>query len=427
MLFSNDFYPEGMTAQEAVDQGPNLHRHRRHALWDNETYALRHSELGNCIDIGCSNEFGGYGVCVDFSVEVNFKKLAENYQMSANTVPGGCHHVHGMKDCCHCLKSIDPPQRLSLVVIGGDTENDATASVEKEGEKPTLIPDLPEPRWGHSAFVLPDSSSQYTYVHSSEILVCGGFGEHHKSTHAHKCDLYNGSGWEANSVTLRHPRIHASSVVMESGDIYLMGGEYSPITTEVLKNGAQVWVDSLTLEYGIAGACAVETDSNSFVIIGGDWDHDKISVYSTLGLTPSWTKDWSSLDEGRKGHSCARIGKQVVIAGGYSFKYNAYVSHTEIMDVTTGVVTVHITMNHARAFFSMQVVHGGILAIGGRTNNDSDAFTATAEKWSPGTSMWVVSDIELDTKRSAFASVLILDNHTNTTAGYILYYMLQAS
>ena len=406
LLFSNDFCSE----LKAFDQIPILRRYRRSShipLWDNETYALRHPELGNCVDDGCSNEFGGYGVCVDFSHEINFKNLAEDYQMSANTVKGGCKHLDGLKDCCHCLKSIDPPSRLSLVAIGGDTTNDATASVEKEGEKPSSIPDLPNARWGLSAFVLPDSS---------DILVCGGFGKHHKSSHAHTCDQYNSTtGWDADKVDLKHPRVHASSVVMESGDIYLMGGEYSLITTEVLKRGAAVWADGLTLKYGISGACAVTTDSHSFVVIGGDWNHKKISVYSTL--TSNWTKDWTSLDEGRKGHACARIGKEVVIAGGYSFDLNQYVGHTDILDITTGVVTDHIMMTYARAFFSMQVVHGGILAIGGRTNNDSDPFTATAEKWIPGKSVWEVSEIQMDTKRSAFASVLIWDYHTNTTTG----------
>ena len=340
---------------------------------------------------------------------MDFKNLVKDYQMSANSKRWGCGHLYGKKDCCHCLKSVDPPSRLSLVVIGGDTKNDATASVEKEGEEPSSIPDLPNARWGHSAFVLPDTS---------DILVCGGYGVHHKSTHAHKCDQYNSTtGWVADKVALdlKHPRVHASSVVMESGDIILMGGEYSLITTEVLKRGAAAWEDYLTLKYGISGACAVTTDSHSFVVIGGGWYHDKISVYSTL--TSNWTKDWTSLDKGRKGHGCARIGKQVVIAGGYSFEFNRYFGHTKIMDVDTGAVTSSIVMTYARAFFSMQVVHGGILAIGGRTNNDSDPFTATAEKWIPEKDEWVVSKIEMDTPRSAFATVLIWDYHTNTTKG----------
>lgn len=132
------------------------------------------------------------------------------------------------------------------------------------------VRNLPKRRWRHSAFVLPGSQ---------DILVCGGKGRYNDTDMLKACIVHSNMTWTDHS-SLLHPRIYSSTVVMPSGDLYLIGGSYSAETSEVLYKGSSTWTKGPTLTTPPDRACAVNLDSDSFVLIGGGVNHDMMSVYN---------------------------------------------------------------------------------------------------------------------------------------------------
>ena len=324
--------------------GPN---HVLHKLFDFST--------GSCTDNGCSSQWGNHGSCVDFSNSVDFEHLEATFNLSSGAKPGLCgHNTNGKKDCCHCLNTLTstkpttpttttttttttstttttpptlPPHTDSsaLIIIGGETANGATTSIETILGN-SSVPELPEERWGHNAFILPNS----------EIVVCGGKGQHHNMALSRGCISLPSlsSSWTSHS-NFNQPRIYASAVTMTSGDVYLLGGWYSDMTSEVLRNGNSTWSQGPDLLDPLDSACALPLDDNTFVTIGGGRRHSTVSKYDTA--TETWDQTWPQLPEGRRGHSCARLGSILLVAGGFSFTTFQYTDTTLIINAATGI------------------------------------------------------------------------------------------
>ena len=105
---------------------------------------------------------------------------------------------------------------------------------------------------------------------------------------------------------------------MDSGDIYVLGGSYSPTTSDVLYMGSDNWVEgpNLTRNAFIFKACAATINSTHFLTVGGGIFYNQVSVFNTV--TKTWS-DWPNLHDRRRGHNCARLGENIVVAGGYLF------------------------------------------------------------------------------------------------------------
>merc|ERR1711990_711384 len=59
-----------------------------------------------CIDEGCSSEHDGWGECVDFSKDVDWRRLTTEFDLSAGHVPGKCGNARvAVEECCKCMKS----------------------------------------------------------------------------------------------------------------------------------------------------------------------------------------------------------------------------------------------------------------------------------------------------------------------------------
>merc|ERR1712033_17690 len=241
-----------------------------------------------CVDNGCEREFDGQGMCVDFSTssDVIFTSLADQFDLEAGSKTGLCGDQQG--ECCHCLKKKPEPTTATpkptevspeptkatpeptevtpepttvtpeptevtqeptkitpepreekpyayLIALGGNTVNGTTKVVEKlrSGDNETFQ-ELPTVRFGHSAFVHPVTN---------DVLVCGGKGKNHGTDTLRDCitqDHTLKSNWSTHS-TLTEPRNHASTVVMESGDVYILGGSFSPDTSDVLRSDSKNW------------------------------------------------------------------------------------------------------------------------------------------------------------------------------------------
>ena len=281
---------------------------------------------------------------------MDFEHLGATFNLSLGAKTGLCgHNTYGKRDCCHCLKLITTATTKTttttkittvtttqpslskytdlgaLVIIGGDTVNGATTSIETIIGNPS-VPGLPEERWGHNAFILPNS----------ELVVCGGKGQHHNVALSRDCIslLSQSSSWTKHS-DLKQPRIYASAVTMNSGNVFLLGGWYSDLTSEVLLMGSSTWSQGPNLPDPLDSACALPLDNNTFVTIGGGRCHTTVSRYNIDA--EEWDQTWPQLPEGRRGHSCARLGSILVVAGGFSFRTFQYTDSTLTINADTGI------------------------------------------------------------------------------------------
>ena len=410
---------------------------------------------GSCTDNGCSAAFGGHGVCVDFSATVDFSSLADIFNLAAGSKSGTCGHSEGKEDCCHCLElaenyrpttttagttttedvhlapiveaptvagpttTIAPTTTTTtttapttttpcldevVLVLGGDTAEHETSSVEALhmcGDTSSTTTDLPESRWGHTAVTLADS----------EVVVCGGKGRHHTVALARTCISLEADSWQDHSQLLM-PRIYSSAVTMPSGDSFLLGGWYSSMTSETLKAGETTWAKGPTLPHPLDSACAVVLNSTTFATVGGGEGHTSVTTYDTTQQLLS--QDWTALPEGRRGHSCAMVGDQILVAGGFSYLTFDYTDSTVLIDTTTGVAKPAGAMVGARAYFVLQKVASIMLAMGGIS---MDGFTGEVDVYKPSTTSWMnSSSFSLATPRSSFATVVLKPITSSSTA-----------
>ena len=373
------------------------------------------TDVDTCIDKGCSSEFDGKGKCADFtSYHVDFQNLAERYDLSVGEVKGKCGHENGKdEDCCRCLKYVEvttapPPTttvpplpiRPHVLAIGGDSATGASAAVEELGPDQVSLSNLPEARWGHSAFVL---------YGSHEVLVCGGKSRDYRPQFMKSCISYKSftfSGtWRAFGQPMNYPRHYAIPVTMPSGDLYILGGVYSSTTSEILRRGSSTWTNGATLPFPIYSACAIAINETSFVTIGGDWDRKKVNIFNVR--TRSWSS-WPDLAEGRQGHSCVKSSGKIVVAGGYSFNTFEYTRSTLLIDLATGRAVAGPSMNVARAYFSMEhLPDDRALVIGGVTNS---GYTNSTEELASLSTPWSLnSSLAMATGKAIFATVVLFE------------------
>ena len=249
--------------------------------------------------------------------------LVKKYDLDDGSKAGLCGNtVKEKKDCCHCLKAKTKPLTAGSIVIGGDTSLGPTATVEKLGptKERNSVMDLPSPRWGHNAFVVPNSQ---------HIIVCGGKGKYSSPTFAKTCIThiaYSYKPWKAHSILLQ-PRQYATiGTCKYSGDTYMLGGWYSAKNSEVLKKGSSTWKRGPTLPEATYGACTASVSGSSFALIGGGLYHNMVRIYNVN--RKSWSHPWSKLAEGRRGHSCVVVNNFIVVSGGYSYKTYQYTGFT---------------------------------------------------------------------------------------------------
>ena len=276
-----------------------------------------------------------------------------------------------------------------LIAIGGDTRFGPTATVEVVGGgegSDVSYTNLTAARWGHVAVNLPNSS---------KFLVCGGKGMHHDPANLQTCLVLEDSIWVVHS-RFRRPRHYAATVTMDSGDIYVLGGSYSPTTSDVLYMGSDNWTPGpkLARKSFIFKACAASINSTHFLTVGGGIFYNQVSVFNTV--TKTWV-EWPTLHDRRRGHNCARLGEFIVVAGGYLFGDQDYTSSTVLLDISTGIEYPGGEMLKRRAYYSVQVLHGILYAIGGSTFHHE----TTVERLTGPHEYWTTSDLDLVTGRSS--------------------------
>jgi len=177
---------------------------------------------------------------------------------------------------------------------------------------------------------LPQSRAQATMCNN---MICGDGGSPDTSR---TCDMFDGSStFTRLSVTLVEKRREHLCWGLKSGEVILLGGQYSKRTTERVSAGGLSSSASFSLQHDIFRACGVDL-GESFVVIGGGLPvKDTVTQYNETGFV----KDWSSrLNQARRYHACSKFvdesGKTALLVTGGRTGRNS-LSSTEIYSEST--------------------------------------------------------------------------------------------
>ena len=117
----------------------------------------------------------------------------------------------------------------------------------------------------------------------------------------------------------------------------------------------------------------------------------------------SW-QQWPPLGEGRYGHSCARLGDTVVVAGGADDRDN-YLASTLVLDTVTRQYREAGHLARERFSLGMAMVGDKLVAFGGFDN--SLTSLGTVEEWQEEQEVWMESQLELEDGRAEFGAVTV--------------------
>ena len=292
-----------------------------------------------------------------------------------------------------------------MLVVGGLVEEqEVSLSAELYGNETSIIPDLPEDRYGHA-----------TLHWRGNLVVCGGRTKEHSPTNT--CMLLPPSShlWENQTVgNTRGQRMQAQVLKLSQGT-FLLGSSSEDantdnlLTSEFLPDTSDTWQEGPALPTAAIGGCAVTLSDHQFLVISffgiREFDTSIDGPSSSNGWLPATT--WPAMKEKRANPACASIGYVVIVAGGT--KNKAPTSKTEIIDVLTRTVRGGPEMLVTRAMFSLITVGEGaarrVLALGG---SSSAGHVDSVEEFTLAGIMWKKQPLSLATKRAAYGATVLL-------------------
>jgi hypothetical protein len=161
------------------------------------------------------------------------------------------------------------------------------------------------------------------------------------------CLELTGSGWEAGPSTLHTRRHHTSAVTAEG--LLLVGGGYSPTSTELLPADGGPAREGFPLQPGREGHCSIQLSADTIVLTGGRDTEALVTEYSGLGTGGEvTTRELPALTTPRYHHACGvytvggtQVGQgpflphsalqMLIVTGGYEL-----LSSTEVMEHPEG-------------------------------------------------------------------------------------------
>jgi len=267
-----------------------------------------------------------------------------------------------------------------IIISGGVTGYDGPdiASVEVLDPITGQICSLPS---------IPDPRIEHTMV---SLTICGGGAWYSPNTTETTCITFSFSSGEwVTSHSLVEERYSHSSWVTEEGTI-LLGGGFSPNTTEIVTQTEFDSSPGFTLQHDFQGACSiVDQTTGTLIVTGGMVGYPyyvvgTVSRYDTLGFV----EDLPSMNIERWTHGCGSYlrddGSQVLlVAGGYSVGWSDDDS-TEILppDSSSWVWAAKLP----RRMYGMKGVSlGGVLYMTGgfgfSSNSRDEVYSWTEESW----------------------------------------------
>jgi len=207
------------------------------------------------------------------------------------------------------------------IIVSGGTK--AAASVEifipSTGETCSLPRMLQGGRYSHTMDVVGDG-----------VLVCGG-GDYDYSYKT--CHTLEDGRWVISHDLTEWRALHNSWV--SGTDLLLIGGWYSPYSSEVVTIGEDQGESSFSLEQRSSYACSIpDLTSPSVILTGGYTYKQAVSRYDRLGFV----EELPSLIEERVSHGCGAYLRQtdgiqvLLVTGGHNNDYPSVThSSTEVL------------------------------------------------------------------------------------------------
>merc|ERR1712080_636916 len=101
-------------------------------------------------------------------------------------------------------------------------------------------------------------------------------------------------------------------------------------------------------------------------------------------------------------HSCAKLGDNIIIAGGVD---GDYLATTSILNISSKEERDAGDINTVRINFGLEYLGGKLLAFGGENEDTVGIMLDTVEEWDEGEEQWVPINTIMETGRTYFASV----------------------
>lgn len=245
------------------------------------------------------------------------------------------------------------------------------------------------------------------------ILTCGG--EAADGTNDLSCQSLDlpGETWLQHSV-LDTDRLKAAAVVLPEFGAYVLGG-FKHHTSSFLPTGSTEWVPGPVLagdedEVLYYGICGVALSPSKLMVVGGDtgglFGGTRVQTYDA---ETDQMEDWPVLADDRWGHTCAKIGDKVVVAGGVSPMFEI-VTSTTVLDLVTRESRQVGEMAGQRAFFGMANLGGIVYVFGGQNGMRSSDSWGSLEVWDELEEGWLPTDETMPTAMNEFGWVVVNAN-----------------
>ena len=108
----------------------------------------------------------------------------------------------------------------------------------------------------------------------------------------------------------------------------------------------------------------------------------------------------------RWGHTCAKVGDKVVVAGGVSPLFSILTT-TTVLDLVTRESRQGGQMAEQRAFFGMANLGGVVYLFGGQNGMKSSESLGSLEVWDEEDEVWLPSEETMPTAMNEFAWVVV--------------------
>jgi len=277
------------------------------------------------------------------------------------------------------------------------------------------LPSFPAGRWFHATFL--------TSRPSTLVATCGGIEEgKSKSDPIASCfvlDLINQSWDEGKMGNMTTARSDIAAVTMDNVGVFILGGRDSDTarSSEFLAAGTMTWQRGPPLPMEMNSPCLVAISATSFLAIYREVIHEFDASIGEPTSSEGWQEAgrWPNLRIDRyQGHGCARLGHQVIIAGGHGARWPGddlqYKSRsTEVLDINKRTLSFGGDMA-SRQYFQLATINFGgrerVFAVGGFWSPDGRKGLDTVEEWVEELSIWKPAD-HLDQQRSLFGAVVL--------------------
>jgi hypothetical protein len=216
------------------------------------------------------------------------------------------------------------------------------------------------------------------------------------------------NGWTA-AVSLATARVQAVTVVLQSGEVLVAGGEdanggTSLASSEIYNPATGMWSDGPDMTRARTGAAAVLLRNGDVLVAGGLTNGLASSTPQTAELYDPFTNTFAPtgmLNDGRENAGIAPLpnGGALVVGGADG---STVLSSAETYDPGTGTFTAVSPMSAARDTPMVTALpNGDVLAAGGGDHTIGAAALASAEVYDPRTHQWMLTANAMSVPRDA--------------------------